>query len=112
MREIKIRIWDKLNKKMWQPENIAIIDFQSKCVWINDEYRGGHWVYFNTAEMLQYTGLLDKNGKEIYEGDIISYHARVFESSGSVVVCFADGGFGTSDWWLSDIGECEVIGNI
>ncbi|MDA2567561.1 YopX family protein, partial [Bacillus cereus] len=27
-------------------------------------------------------------------------------------VRFAEGGFVTSDWWLRDIGECKVIGNI
>ena len=67
MREIKFRAWDKQTKKMWM----------SKCYLLIDIANGRP---FNTVEdmympkdryiLMQYTGLKDKNGKEIYEGDI------------------------------------------
>lgn len=63
MREIKFRAWEK-NLKEIIP--VHSIDFEKKM--INTE---SAWRFFNEIELMQYTGLKDKNGKEIYEGDIL-----------------------------------------
>ncbi len=55
-REIKFRAWDKSMKKMTYPK-----------LW--DNSMPSNWEHW--FDLQQFTGLLDKNGKEIYEGDVV-----------------------------------------
>jgi hypothetical protein len=104
MREIKFRAWEKSLKQMIPVDNI---DFEKKM--INTETA---WRMFDEIQLMQYTGLKDKDGKEIYEGDIDG-------SDEPMVVCFQEGMFGLKysleDKYFDgciDWERTEIIGNV
>jgi uncharacterized phage protein (TIGR01671 family) len=61
MREIKFRQWDSGRKVMYN--DIGAVD---------QGWNGCTILKFDENPLMQFTGLKDKNGKDIYEGDIIS----------------------------------------
>lgn len=108
MREIKFRAWNTIDRKMLK--------------W-SDIFHLPAWEIFpgtpeqRAFDIMQYTGLKDKSGKEIYEGDIVRYEDTHGEEQINTVeynleygaFCFDRGVFVDT---LNCAWEIEVIGNI
>nr|DAO95138.1 MAG TPA: YopX protein [Caudoviricetes sp.] len=117
MRDIKFRVWDNIAKKYIDSRYVSISGLGllhvAKCI-IKTCFRPLHTRKNPWFIVEQYTGLRDKNGTEIYEGDILINDTG--EPIEYWVVKFADGGFvgectGVAEQ-LFELTHLEIAGNI
>ena len=108
-REIKFRAWDKGKKEF--VDDVLITANKHGFLYQNDnkcEFSGED----RDIILMQYTGLKDKNGKEIYEGDIVNENIQ----DRNYKIIFENGGFlgEAEDGHVLFFGNkhVEVIGNI
>lgn len=104
----KFRVWDKVNNKWFSQDILDILPLK---------------VFLSSENIQQFTGLLDKNNKEIYEGDLLAWSSWVKESSFAkktirkhhIVEWSNKKGcwFIENDTWnLGIFSDIEIIGNI
>ena len=111
MREIKFRAWDYKNDKMRPWEDVSIS--WAMCILGQSDKQA--W--------MQFTGLHDKNGKEIYEGDLVGIQRHDYEIAAILWdrdgACWLAGvlSLGGANTFFDgkpekDVSDIEVIGNI
>lgn len=125
MREAKLKAWVKERKIM---ADVLIINYKESTVQlpietdVTDDYWWDETVWsFEEIELLQYTGLTDKNGKEIYEGDVVKYldveFSFIAEVAWSDWMWYLEGinpkeSFMFDDVTDNETADVEIIGNI
>lgn len=123
-RIIKFRAWDgskmitadKSNDGAGSGVFVLLMDFEGKLSW-NNPYGFHSEKPATDLIVTQFTGLLDKSGREIYEGDIVRTEWGNNNPTDVLIelepVIFKDGGFYVGDYWLYETNEsAEIIGNI
>lgn len=104
MREIKFRVWSKLDNR-YIPYSI---NFPYE---INEIFTLTNYLAFQ-----QWTGLKDKKGKEIYEGDIIEFDKEHWTSESlninEIKWNSITGGFNGLGWYCEWPRYCTILGNI
>ncbi len=119
-REIKFRIWrapDEYDKEFWMESWDSLMNYSMSDIFQLD----------NPDDVLeQFTGLKDKNGKDIYEGDILAWHSNIYRKHDWVgLVLYRGAGFAvqesdksySSPEWLEcacckDANIVEIVGTI
>ena len=110
----KFRAWDSWRNRM---SVVDMIYMDTEGVRLYDDF-GEYWRDFRDVKLMQSTGLVDKNGKEIFEGDIVKMAKDVYsEPTYYEVVRHYGGAYRLEskqhgcELWLRHT-DCEVVGNI
>ena len=120
MREIKFRAWNgEMMSKPFSPTDLTATEYRS---WTDNDGVSVAWPTENGScnNWMQYTGLKDKSGNEIYEGDIIQHQNEEADKTPYAVPTLSSTtweiiyGIGDTEWLIGDnqYSNIEILGNI
>lgn len=113
-REIKFRAWNTHTRTMIDLKKITPLALDPAM----GECDGLYLPFQDAFELMQFTGLKDKNEKEIYEGDIVKTGTDklmvITWSKRFASFCIEREGWAFSHWFgeAFEANDCEVVGNI
>jgi uncharacterized phage protein (TIGR01671 family) len=109
MREIRFRVWDDVLGMCC----VTWIDYGTKTIGVRprgDDMAPTYTLNIENANLMQFTGLFDKHGREIYEGDVVDFGEN---NIGEILWCGDDWNIKFKGYILRlGIGGGEIIGNI
>lgn len=129
MRDIRFRVWYKPKGKMYSG-SLESMNFETKVLGVYTVKNGYQQLRMSDFEIMQFTGLYDKNNNPIFEGDIVTNKTKSFSGNGfrgkNLVMivewdeneCFYRLSVYDGEYWgfkkltKSSASDIEVIGNI
>jgi len=115
-RKIKLKAWDKIKNEICEVMGIDFIQNMVLCFPITKRTaRAGKWRSLDEFELLEFTGLHEKTGREIYEGDYVKKDDGIMlvkYDSQYATFCFCDYYLKHPIFKIKDFDEFEVVGNI
>lgn len=114
----RFRAWDKILKTMYEDDDIVSIDIEKSQIHVKTTFFEQVNCYsFRDIDLMQSTGFTDKNGKDIFKGDIVTSRNGLFkgvvtlrQDLGTYVINLI--GYKNFERLCNVANETEIVGNI
>lgn len=114
----RYRAWDKIHKTMYKADDVKYIDIEKNQIYVKTPFSEQLNCYnFRDIDLMQSTGFTDKDGKDIFRGDIVTSRNGLFKGAvslrqdlGAYVIRLI--GYENFERLCNVANSTEVIGNI